>query len=221
MHNGIKMWKAEVLDMSSYNDYGWTDGNATKSHAFLYPSLLKRIKENVNGCILDLGCGNGVAANQLIGEGYDVYGVDASVKGVDIANKVNKDHFFVMDFEDDIIPDEVSNLKIDTIISLEVIEHLYSPQKYIQLVNKLLPVGGKLIISTPYNGWLKNVVLSFTGKMDQHWTTLWEGGHIKFWSRKTLTSILESNGFVVHSFTGCGRIPYLWKSMMLCAEKVK
>lgn len=205
--------------MSSYIEYGWEDGEATEAHSFIYPNLLKCMKGNVNSCVLDLGCGNGAVANRLISEGYDVYGVDASLNGISIANKVNKDHFFVMNFDDDAIPKEVRSLEIDTIISIEVIEHLYSPQKYIQLANRLLPTGGKLIISTPYNGWLKNVVLSLIGKMDKHWTVLWEGGHIKFWSRKTLTTLLEANGFKVCKFTGCGRAPYLWKSMMLCAEK--
>jgi hypothetical protein len=85
---------------------------------------------------------------------------------------------------------------------------------------KLLPVGGYLVISTPYHGYLKNIALSIFNKWDKHHTVLWHGGHIKFWSRKTLTQLLQDNGFEVVGFVGAGRFPYLWKSMILVARAV-
>jgi len=45
------------------------------------------------------------------------------------------------------------------------------------------------------------------------------GGHIKFWSRKTITQLLSENGFEVTEFSGVGRFPYLWKSMVIVAIK--
>jgi predicted RNA methylase len=33
------------------------------------------------------------------------------------------------------------------------------------------------------------------------------GGHIKFWSRRTLTALLEDNGFRGMGFSGAGRVP--------------
>ncbi len=54
--------------------------------------------------------------------------------------------------------------------------------------------------------------------MDNHFTVLWDGGHIKFWSRKTITVLLEEFGFKILVFKGSGRIPYLWKSMFIKAK---
>ena len=54
--------------------------------------------------------------------------------------------------------------------------------------------------------------------MDHHYTALWDGGHIKFWSRETLTKLLEEFGFRVTDFRGAGRLPYLWKSMLVRAN---
>ncbi len=51
--------------------------------------------------------------------------------------------------------------------------------------------------------------------MDKHLTVLWDGGHMKFWSKKTLRKLLEEQGFQVMRFVGCGRFPYLWKSMIV------
>ena len=75
-----------------------------------------------------------------------------------------------------------------------------------------------MIISTPYHGYIKNLALAVTGKLDDHFTALWDGGHIKFWSVKTLSRLLEEHGFLVVEFKGSGRTPYLWKSMLLRAK---
>jgi 2-polyprenyl-3-methyl-5-hydroxy-6-metoxy-1,4-benzoquinol methylase len=105
-------------------------------------------------------------------------------------------------------------------IAIEVIEHLYSPRDYFDFCKRILQKsgGGKLIVSTPYHGYLKNVALSISGHMDKHFTVLWDGGHIKFWSKKTLSSVLVERGFTDLNFIGCGRLPYLWKSMIMTAR---
>src|SRR5690606_31358887 len=110
------------------------------------------------------------------------------------------------------------NLSFDTIISTEVIEHLYDPRAFIDFCVNILRKnnnGGQLILSTPYHGYIKNLCLAIAGKWDSHANPLWDGGHIKLWSRKTLTQLLEEKGFEVTAFKGCGRLPYLWKSMLI------
>ena len=79
--------------------------------------------------------------------------------------------------------------------------------------------GGHLILSTPYHGYWKNLALAITGNMDQHFTALWDHGHIKFWSIKTLGLLLREVGFSNVSFVRVGRIPVLAKSMIAVAEK--
>ena len=81
--------------------------------------------------------------------------------------------------------------------------------------------SGTLIITTPYHGYFKNLALAAAGKLDGHFTVLWDGGHIKFFSRRTLTALLELEGFEVTAFCGAGRWPYLWKSMVLAARLKK
>jgi hypothetical protein len=55
--------------------------------------------------------------------------------------------------------------------------------------------------------------------MDNHYSALWDGGHIKFWSRSTLTTLLQEHGFRVIRFEGAGRVPLLWKSMIVTAQR--
>ena len=65
------------------------------------------------------------------------------------------------------------------------------------------------------HGYLKNLALAICGGMDRHYTALWDGGHIKFWSKGTITKLLSEQGFQLDEFTGCGRLPYFWKSMII------
>jgi 2-polyprenyl-3-methyl-5-hydroxy-6-metoxy-1,4-benzoquinol methylase len=164
-----------------------------------------------------MGCGNGAIANALIRKGYNIIGIDASESGIEIANHTNPGHFFIQDLSNNGLPKEIQDIKFDTIISTEVIEHLYAPRIFINNCKSILHKRGTLIISTPYHGYLKNLLLALAGAMDRHFTALWDGGHIKFWSRKTLTNLLEEQGFTIEKFIGAGRIPYLWKSMIIQA----
>jgi 2-polyprenyl-6-hydroxyphenyl methylase/3-demethylubiquinone-9 3-methyltransferase len=107
----------------------------------------------------------------------------------------------------------------DAVVSTEVIEHLYAPHLLPRFAWQCLKPGGLLIVTTPYHGYLKNLALGLAGKWDHHHTALWHGGHIKFWSRGTLTKLLVDEGFIPQRFLGVGRLPWLWKSMILAVRK--
>jgi SAM-dependent methyltransferase len=107
----------------------------------------------------------------------------------------------------------------DAVVSTEVIEHLHAPHRLPALAAGLLQPGGWLIVSTPFHGYWKNLALSLAGRWDHHHTALWYGGHVKFWSRRTLSQLLQDNGFEVVGFHGVGRLPWLWKSMVLVARR--
>ena len=61
--------------------------------------------------------------------------------------------------------------------------------------------------------------MALTGKMDAHFTALWDHGHIKFWSMHTLGELLREAGFVDIRFERVGRVPALAKSMIALARK--
>jgi len=109
--------------------------------------------------------------------------------------------------------------RFPVVTSLEVVEHLYAPRRYAATLFDLLEPGGTAIVSTPYHGYWKNLAMALTGKLDAHFTALWDHGHIKFWSIRTLSALLREAGFVDIRFERVGRIPALAKSMIAIARK--
>jgi len=74
-------------------------------------------------------------------------------------------------------------------------------------------------MTTPYHGYLKCLVISGLGKMDKHLNPCWDGGHIKFFSVRTLSELICDNGFENVQFYFAGRVPCLWKNMICVAQK--
>ena len=108
---------------------------------------------------------------------------------------------------------------MDVVVSSEVIEHLYSPQRFLVNVGLTLRSGGSIVLTTPYHGYLKNLALSLANAWDKHHTVAWEGGHIKFFSEKTLTAMLREAGYEQVVFSNAGRMLWLWKSMVCRAVR--
>ncbi len=204
--------------MADYKDYGFQVSDPAHTFNYLQKPLLAMLDKNTNKYILDVGCGNGYLANTLLTMGYNAYGTDASVMGIKIAREASPDRFFVQDLSTDKLPAELQDVPFDTIISTEVIEHLYDPAGFIDFCKQSLNGKGQIIITTPYHGYLKNLMLSVFNKWDKHMDPMWHGGHIKIWSRKTLSKALTDAGFTIVTFKGCGRIPYFWKSMIIKAR---
>lgn len=201
--------------------YVWENAELNCSHDYLLPAL-KRIlaRERLpqdRKRLFELGCGNGSVAVELVRLGWDVTGVDPSEQGIALANE----HFPNISLRIGSAYDDLAAQygSFPVVVSMEVVEHVYAPRKYAATMYSLLEQGGVAIVSTPYHGYLKNLALAATGKMDAHFTVLWDHGHIKFWSEKTLRALLEEAGFRDIQFKRVGRIPALAKSMIAIARK--
>ena len=176
--------------------------------------LVKRL-EGVRS-ICDLGCGNGHIAGRLAALGYEVTGVDASISGLRIARQTYPRAKFIQAR----IDRELNGCgKFDLVISSDVIEHLYRPSDLLEASRTLLKPNGQILIGTPYHGYLKNLALAVTGRMDAHFSVLHDGGHIKFFSVNSLSQLMRTHGFIDLSFTFYGRAPWLWKNMICHARK--
>lgn len=208
------------LQESQAGEFTWSNPDLACSSEWILPAVRSEVsrlpKESI---VVDLGCGNGSLLGHLQDFGFRLYGLDMSVSGLMQARKAYPNITFTqVDLASDLCSHSLAG-ECDAIISTEVIEHIFLPRLFASNCYKLLKPGGTLIISTPYHGYLKNLALALSGKLDSHFTALWDYGHIKFWSRRTLTNLLAEAGLVVAHFRGVGRLPFLWKTMILVARK--
>ena len=201
--------------------YQYTAARPSASHNYLYPTVARFLDHIPTGSVvLDAGCGNGTFLSLFQDRGWQLYGSDYSPAGLEFARQSFPNiHFFLADAQSP-YTDFLSAIgPVDALISTEVIEHLYDPHSFLSNCHSLLKPGGTLVLTTPYHGYLKNLLLALTGKTEFHYDALRVHGHIKFFSRKTIEKALTNAGFANIQFAGAGRIPYAWKSMVLKATK--
>lgn len=197
--------------------YGYADSDAAHTHRYLWDPVETLLGGAAGKRVFDPGCGNGAFARHLKNRGFEISGVDPSEEG--IARARSADPLLSLEVGSAYEPLAERFGRFPVITSLEVVEHVYYPRKYARCVAALLEPGGRAIISTPYHSYLKNLVLAASGAMDKHFTALWDHGHIKFWSVKTLTELFAEQGMIREKVLRVGRIPILGKSMILVFRK--
>jgi 2-polyprenyl-3-methyl-5-hydroxy-6-metoxy-1,4-benzoquinol methylase len=202
-------------------EWKWNEDNhLPHTYAYIRKGLLKIEPHMKQGArVLDIGCGNGAFTQIYADQQCDVVGVDASPSGIERARaRIPAGRFECCQITSTVLED-LGEEPFDFVLSTEVVEHLYAPAAWAEACFQALKPGGVLICSTPYHGYIKNLVLSVFNKWDRHLSPLNEGGHIKFWSLNTITQLLENSGFKVRSHIGVGRFPGCWNSMIISAQR--
>jgi len=195
---------------NNISGYVWENAELNCSHEYLLPAL-KRILTTQDNLkekrLFELGCGNGSVANELVRLGWSVTGVDPSEQGISQAKLRYPNITLNLGSAYDNLVQQYGQFPV--VVSLEVVEHVYAPRKYAATLFDLVEQGGVAIISTPFHGYWKNLALALSGKMDNHFTALWDHGHIKFWSERTLQILLEEAGFKESLLSVSGEFTHL------------
>lgn len=204
------------------SEYAYRDGAPTYPHRYLLPVIERLVRDVPAGAtVVDLGSGNGALLRHFEDRGWSRFGVESSASGLSQARAADPAAAYDQaDVSGDLSAHPAWG-RADLVLSTEVVEHLYAPRAFARNCAGLLRPTGRLVLSTPYHGYLKNLALAVTGKLDDHFTALWDHGHIKFWSRRTLSALLAEAGLEVTGFHGVGRAPLLWKSMVVVARPVE
>lgn len=207
------------MSANDISGYKYISEAANCSHEYLLPALERELKSLRLPAqrAFDLGCGNGAVSHWLANRGYNVSGVDPSTQGLEHAKRAYPDLDLRIGSAYEPLHETFGTFPL--VVSLEVVEHLYSPRQYATCIRDLLQPSGYAIISTPYHGYLKNLAMAIAGKLDTHFTALWEHGHIKFWSPRTLRQLFEEVGLRCCRLHRVGRIPPLAKSMLMVIQR--
>jgi 2-polyprenyl-3-methyl-5-hydroxy-6-metoxy-1,4-benzoquinol methylase len=146
-----------------------------------------------NNNILDVGCGDGYFLQSAKAKGWNVYGTEFTTRQVENckAKGINM-HQGILD---------VANYEpefFDVIVSIEVIEHINTPNAELKKFNTLCRKGGAVYVTTPnFNALSRNY-------LKETWNILAYPEHLSYYTKKTLCFAFERNGFKAMQFQSTG-----------------
>ena len=131
---------------------------------------IKKISKEITGKTLDVGCGT---------KPYERYFNSTEYIGLEVENTINKEEKSVdIFYKGDKIP--FSDNEFDSVITSQVLEHVFNPQQFLAEINRVLKSNGKLLLTVPFI-W------------DEHKQPFDYGRYSSF----GLKDILEKNGFKI------------------------
>lgn len=166
--------------------------------------------------VLDVGCGRGEFCGFFASKGCQAEGTDISVNCIEFARQKNPGCQFHPVAVEALLP--ARRGEFDLAFSSEVIEHLFDVATYLHAMNHLLKPGGLLVLTTPYHGLIKNILIDLRNYA-RHYDPL--GQHIRFFDQKNLGDCLRLFGFEPIVWTGYGRPWPVWKSFFVVSRKIK
>lgn len=158
---------------------------------------------------LDVGCGTGNSyARGLQERGVSYVGVDISPQAVQAARAAGLDARVIADAAG--LP--FADASFDLALCVEVLEHLFAPQRATEEIRRVLRPGGRLVVSAPNVAYWRmraNLVFGLWNPAGDELSVEqpWRDPHIRFFSVKTLKRMLETAGFSnVSVSAGDGRL---------------
>lgn len=164
--------------------------------------------------VLDVGCGNGHLLYQLADRYRNLVGLEYSAHRLEHA-KLNlpKDRFTpVLGSAEDM--SELATGSIDCIVSADTIEHIPDVYRAADELFRVLKAGGKLVMNTPNIAFLKKRVLLMLGRFPSTSQPneglgndiLFDGGHLHYFTYRSLSLLLERVGFEIEKRVGYGAL---------------
>jgi len=170
--------------------------------------------------VLDVGCGDGSFSLLLkeASSAREIYGIEVSPEGTELANKAGVKAFCLdLDAEDFPFEDNFFN----AVFCGEIIEHLYDPDHLLEEAHRVLKPEGLLVLSTPNMAWWLSRIALLVGfypfglnpSLRHPVGHLWElkpmrdgtpifAGHVYLFTLSALLKLLKMHAFTVHSVTG-------------------
>src|SRR6185369_7057776 len=194
----------------------WIHQEVLEDFSYKWPVIKKVIPVNKKIRILDFGCGKGKIFGELLmlNPQAEIIGVDVSRKALDFTKKKFPKQKFYKISDGDKLPFQTNSF--DFIIASDVLEHVYDTENVFSELARILKKNGKILISVPYNGKLKNTLITlffYEFVFDPY------SPHIRFFSKKSLRACLEKVSLKPLHWVYYGRFFPLSNGMYVLAQK--
>ncbi len=162
--------------------------------------MFKFIPDNP-GRVLDVGCGAGAVGCSLKGKtSCEVWGIELDPQAAHIAAEV-LDRVLVGDVSG--LLNQLPRNSFNTILLLDVLEHVSEPAQLLQSLAPLLAPGGCLVASIPNVRYFFNVTdLALYGRWDYTDEGILDRTHLRFFTRSSMETMFKDQGFSVETTAG-------------------
>jgi len=194
------------MPAEEYHEQLWTDvpaGMAPPEFERRLAFLRRHVPAGAH--VLDVGCGEGAFAAALAGAGAMVTGVDVAPEPLRRAAELHPG----LDLR--LVPAEPPSWPLpdgafDVVWAGEVLEHVADTAAWLSELRRVLRSGGTLVLSTPDHGALVRLALGlWPGAFDRHFDP--RSDHLRFYTRRTLTALLDDFRFEEIRLAGIGGWP--------------
>ena len=149
--------------------------------------------------ILDLGCSSGLLSERLRKMGHHVTGVD--VNEIDeVTNRT--DDFFRADLNEG-IPSGVGS-GFDIVLAADVLEHVVNPGALMSQIRDVLAPHGTALFCVPNIAHWYPRFRSTLGMFDYDQRGILDSTHLRFFTRRSLTKLVERRGFAIRRIEPVG-----------------
>lgn len=156
----------------------------------IFPLLPERV-----GAVLDFGGGVGATSGELRASGQATRAVlfdqvaDNAVPAIDTVEALN------LDDENAVAAALARTGPFDTILALDILEHLVDPWATVRLLDKALRPGGSLIVSIPNVNNLTVVVpLILRGRFEYEDAGVLDRTHLRWFTRQSAIELATCSG---------------------------
>jgi len=168
----------------------------TRENRKIYAAILGWIDALKPSSVLEVGSGVGMLGHAIAERGIRYVGLEPDVGQREYCRK-HYPRLNIIDASCYDPPEKYGLGEFDLAFSTDVVEHLYLPKRLVSFEKAHVRQNGHVLTCTPeFGSYWKNCLYSLFNKWDTVHSPLWDGGHIKFFSRKSMRRIFEDQGFV-------------------------
>ena len=151
--------------------------------------------------VLGLGVGHGRVAQFLHEQGADVVAVDLRKPDVDLPFP-----YLELDLDGNFADEamEALNGKADTVVALDVIEHLHRPEQSLREIRRVMKSGGTLLASTANVAYVLVRIMLALGFFNYGKKGILDLTHTRLFTIRSFCRTLEGEGFEVLRVRGFG-----------------
>lgn len=163
-----------------------------------------------NKTVLDVGCGSGYLGLEFKKNNCTVVGIEADAKRSKEAAKAI-DKVISADIEQSLKID-LDEKYFDVIVLADVLEHLVRPDLALINLRRYLKDDGRIVVSVPNVARIDSRLNLLSGKFEYGDTGIFDKTHLRFFTQKSITALIEQAGYSVLStdYTGIvSRYPVL------------